>query len=178
MQVLALNAAFRTVHTNSNPLFYATNNPRFQVVEFLVEAGVLLPGLWLFVSSMGAVGAAWATAFSGLAVMLLDAVVVVRLLSLPWTRFVSATWRTPASIAAMWCMVAITKTILMASSVTSVFALFIACVLIGTSTYVAVHMLLWRASGRPNGAESILLNYIKSRLSWYTVGRSAISRAE
>jgi O-antigen/teichoic acid export membrane protein len=178
MQVLSLNAAFRTVHTNSNPLFYATNNPRFQVIEFFVEAGVLLPTLWISVASMGAVGAAWATALSGLAVTLLDAVLVVHLLSIPWIKFVSSTWRTPASIAGMWYVVALTTSAMHAWSVTSVWKQLFGCALAGALAYVAGHLLLWRASGMPHGAEAILLRYLRQRLSRDTLGRGALSRAK
>jgi PST family polysaccharide transporter len=178
MQVLSLNAALRTVHTNSNPLFYATNNPRFQVIEFLVEASVLLPAMWFAVASNGAVGAAWATAVSGLSVMLLDAFVVVRLLSIPWSKFVSATWRTPASVAAMWYVVSASKTVMTGWSITSVFVQLVGCVLAGALTYVAVHLLLWRVSGMPQGAESILLLYMRNSVTRYTARRSELSRAD
>jgi O-antigen/teichoic acid export membrane protein len=178
MQVLALGAAFRTVHTNSNPLFYATNNPRLQVLETLVEVGVLFPALWFGVVSWGAVGAAWATALSGLAVMLLDAVVVVRLLSLKWTRFVSATWRTPASIAAMWYVVALTKSTFRALSPTSILSQFAACVVFGALGYVVAHAFLWKVSGTPSGAENVLMRFVMSKLGRYRVRRDALSRAE
>ncbi len=178
MQILSLNAAFRTVHTNSNPLFYATNNPRFQVIEFLVEASILVPVMWFAVGSKGVVGAAWATALSGFSVMVLDAFVVTRLLSISWTKFVVATWRTPASIAAMWYTVGVAKTAMVGWSTTSMIGQLIICVTTGIVTYVSVHLLLWWVSGTPHGAERILLSYVRSRFDRNAVGRSALSQAE
>jgi O-antigen/teichoic acid export membrane protein len=179
MQILAIGAALRTIHTNSNPLFYATNRPSLLFIESVVEVGVLLPVLWFAVPRWGAAGAAAGTAFSNLTVMLFDAVLVIYLLDLRWTKFVSAVWRTIVAVLVMCLVVTWLKGVMTTSTtVKSLLANLLLSALVGAITYIVVHLLLWRLSGSPGGAESILVRFIRQALSRYTIGRRALSGAE
>lgn len=178
MQVLSVHSALRAINTNSNPLYYATNRPKLAFMIWALEVIVLLPGLWYAVPRSGAVGAATAMAVASTVVTFADCWVVVALLKLPWFHFLGAIWRTPAALAVMVTAVIYIKTLLVIGGVSSLLGSLIVCCTAGSVIYVAAHLVLWRLSGSPEGAESILLQLARKGLARIVVRGRALTPVE
>jgi PST family polysaccharide transporter len=157
MQVIAIHAALRTINTNSNPLYYATNHTRFYFFLTAADVLVLLPALWIFVPRWGAVGSAIAVVCASATITALDSFAVVRLLGVPWTRFAASIWRTIASILVMAIGTTELKLLMARAGMSSLLGQLILTSLSGAAMYVGAHLLLWRLSGSPESAEKLLL---------------------
>jgi O-antigen/teichoic acid export membrane protein len=178
MQVLAVHAALRTVSINSGPLFYATNRTRFHFYLTAADVLVLLPALWFAVPRWGAVGAAMAVVCAGAVITLLDSIAVVHLLGVAWLRFASSIWRTVASILVMSLGVVELKFLMTRAGLSSNLGQLIVCALSGTAMYLVAHLLLWRLSGSPDGAESLLLRVAKKAADRIAPNGRILSRTE
>jgi O-antigen/teichoic acid export membrane protein len=178
MQILAIHAALRTINVNSNPLYYATNRPKLAVASWAVEALALLPALWFAVSWAGSVGAALATVWASALTTVFDSWLVVRLLKVSWARFVGTIWRTAVATLVMGAAVTTGKALMAMASMSSILALLAVSCSLGVVSFAAAHLLLWRLSGRQDGAETILLDFFRRGLERFNIGRDVLSRAK
>jgi chromate transport protein ChrA len=119
----------------------------------------LLPALFVGVRFDGALGAAWAMLATGGVAVSMDLPLILRLLKMPISRVLAASWRPVASAVVLGVVV---KTIEwqwgpLQSSLASAKLLAVA-VASGALCYVFAAFILWSICGKPDGAERNTLN--------------------
>jgi hypothetical protein len=114
----------------------------------------LLPALIVGVWYDGALGAAWAMFATACVAAIMDLTFILRLLNLPISRVLAASWR---PVVAAVALAALVKAIEawwgpLQSSLASANLLAVA-VLAGALCYVLAALALWSICGKPDGAE-------------------------
>lgn len=172
VQVLACVFALQTISSAVLPLAMAKGQTRLMFARDLLAFGMRVPiiliGMWLG----GMVGVIYARFVTGLTGMVINAHVVRRLLGLGVLNQFRNSWRSVLSAVVMWALLMGAQQIWPSpeSALDRVLWLVLA-VAAGLLIYVTLHAMLWRAAGRPTGAEEDFavmaanaFNTIKTRL--------------
>jgi len=136
---------------------------RRDLVSLAVRLPLILLGLYL----AGLQGVVWARVVSGLAVVLLNLMLISRLLGLPVLEQLVAPWRSYASGLTLAAFLAGTGSYLQLLDATDLWVLpeLAGVVVAGLALYGAVHMALWSVSQSANSAERKLLDLTKT-MNW------------
>jgi O-antigen/teichoic acid export membrane protein len=149
--------ALQTITSSIESLAFALNKGRLifirTVVFLVIRSGLMVGGLVLG----GFMGIIYARFVAGIFQFVYSMFLVSRLTGARVWDPLIASWRTFAAAAAMW--VALTR--LPFPDVTALAVLplagwLIVKILLGIAVYVGLHLALWVAAGRPDGAESRL----------------------
>ncbi|MDW8356224.1 MAG: lipopolysaccharide biosynthesis protein [Bryobacterales bacterium] len=173
VQVLAFVSVVYGVTAITGPACLALGEPRVITALMTLRLLALAPLTWWLVAREGVLGAAYAElaamAVSGSAAVLL----VHRRLQITIREFVGRVWRTLLASGVMAVGVcAFLQRLPAPTSSLSALVPLIAAVVLGVVTYFAAVGLLWYLSGRPDGAERLLL---ERALLWWNRGRPRAS---
>ena len=162
IQLLAIHGAFMALRGNDGPVWLAMGRPRETTIAVAIFLAVLFPALYFFMNRFGIVGVGYAYLLANVPAQPYGLSVTRRLLSLRWRQLVGAVWRPFSAAGIMYLSVNFVLKILV--TFPAPFALLISA-LLGAAIYSSVVLLLWRISGKPDGAEAYCLNNAKHKLS-------------
>jgi O-antigen/teichoic acid export membrane protein len=161
LQILAIPATLRLGVANAGAVLLALG--RAKLITLLDGIGtplILAPCIVIGTLAGGASGAAWGLALSYLIRMTITVAVMLRIFSIPVSRFVGAIWRTLAATGVMGAAVAFLSLWWEGAGLTAEFAKLLALSLSGAAIYVGVALIFWRLSGCPEGPESDALGFV------------------
>jgi O-antigen/teichoic acid export membrane protein len=166
LEILAFAGITHVLQSNSYAAFIALGKPGTFAKIQMFHVGVLLAMLAVLVPPYGAYGAAWAYLVAALVALPVNFHFIVRSLGLTLGSLLPPLWRPLASAALMYGAGKLWGPAVPAATASSSEAIWplLACVALGATVYVAVDLLLWLASGRPNGAETWLLRVAKAAM--------------
>jgi O-antigen/teichoic acid export membrane protein len=166
LEILAFAGITHVLQSNSYAAFIALGKPGTYAKIQMFHVGVLLVLLAVLVPQYGAYGAAWAYLVSALMALPVNFHFIVRSLGLTLANLLPPLWRPLASAALMYGAGKLWGPGIPAATASSTEAILplIACIAFGAAVYVAVDLLLWLASGRPEGAETWLLRLAKAAI--------------
>jgi O-antigen/teichoic acid export membrane protein len=166
MEIIAIGSGVMVFHSSIAAVLIAKGHPgTFTQLNavFVTLLAILMFGL---VPIYGAAGAAAAFSLTAVLVLPLCLYQLRRLVGMPVRAFALAVLRPVTSSVLMAVVV---RSILPAYSLAMGPATALAWLLIGIATgivtYMVVDGLLWLAAGRPPGAERIILDFTRARLS-------------
>ncbi|NTV09396.1 MAG: lipopolysaccharide biosynthesis protein [Zoogloea sp.] len=175
MEVLALYGGVQMLHSSTCAVIIATGHPR-NVARANAAYVVMLIALMLaFVPAWGALGASFAI----LATTLVSTPAYLYELristGIPATTFVRAVARPLLAAVAMcgvlrWLVPAYTPTL----DTLQATAILLAGIVLGASVYIAFMVLLWITSGRPDGAERLVVERVRSAFMQYLRRRDTV----
>jgi lipopolysaccharide exporter len=156
LQILAINGIIRLGSANAYSVLLAIGRAKFISHLGMLNLVLLGPLLGGGIYFGGLAGAAWALVLMSCIGLSLSYGITLRALSIRWSRLVGAVWRSWAAAAVM------------AITLRGVYGLDVGWLavpgmqlvvggVLGAATYTAAHLGLWWISGRPDGAERILL---------------------
>lgn len=165
IQFLAPSLAFSTTagiagavllsHGDMQQLF------RRGVAMFLITTPLLAAGLWW----QGAVGLVGAWALANVIRTIITLHIMTSLLKVSLSAPLIATWRTFIAAACMTGAVIVTQPYLPEAVSLADLALVLAIkVCLGATVYTIVHGVLWLVAGRPEGAEAVMLDFVRRRV--------------
>jgi O-antigen/teichoic acid export membrane protein len=165
VQVLAPVIAFQMLTGAAQSATMATGLTRMIFRRDLTALAIRLPlilgGLYLF----GFEGVVWARVASGLASIGLNLHMIRRALGAPLTDQLLAPWRSivSGSLMVLGLLAAMRALPVAGVDHTTLLLHTVALGVAGVGIYVAVHLLLWLAAGRPAGPESRLIRLVRPR---------------
>ena len=162
LQILALHGIIRLGGTNTGAVLLALGRPKTITKLAALNLAVLVPSFIVGIWAGGLVGAAWAVVASSCVTMIWSFVITLRAIKLSAGRLFAAIWRTWLSAAVMAAVVYAVLFAWASPWLMLPISQVAAGVSVGAVVYVAVHLALWRISGRPRGAESMTLGAIAS----------------
>ena len=171
IQVLAIFGILRASMSNTGSVYLALGRPKILTWLVLLYLAVLLPGLYWLVREHGAYGAAIAALLAATIQTPVAFAVVMRQLGLGVAAVGAVMWRPVTVGVFMGAAVYGTRSCWLnaeASDTPSYLFQLVALVPFGALAYVATIIGIWFLSGRPHGAESILLSIAKSRWDNWT----------
>lgn len=155
IQVLAVYGVLSALESNIGYVYLAVGRPRLitlvQTVQFLLLLAFLLPAT----SYYGTMGAAWAFLGTALVMAPITQMLITHQLKISLGSYLLRIWRPAAAGAAMILAVKAVKGFLPPNQ--AVLVSLLVSVVCGALVYAAVLFLLWRSSGRPEGAERTCL---------------------
>jgi O-antigen/teichoic acid export membrane protein len=165
VQILTLGGVIVSLRTGSHLIYMAVNRPHLSLWMSSVALAVSIPLLIWGVRADGIAGAAWASVAVALILLLVDYAIMMPILRLGFSQLVAVFWRPITGVAVMAAVLYATRLILPSPASWAFAAVdLVACTLIGAAAYCAAVLALWRASGRPSGAEGAILADVLQRL--------------
>ncbi len=166
IQVLSLNGIMRSLGTSGHIVYLAIGKPRITAQLAVLRLALLLPLLIFGAIKAGALGAAWALVATSLVMWVTDIAVLFRVLRLETSELIASAWRPVLAAGTMALVVLSLYTFLPAPQELSDFVshLFLS-IAGGAFVYCSMLLGLWRASGSPVGAESIIIAAVWEKLS-------------
>lgn len=152
VEALVLYGLMRAGSTITGPVYLALGRVRIEPALLALYLAMLLPLLTVLVVHMGVIGAVLALSVCAAVNLALNLVIVSRLLGLGTGRLLAVTWRTMLAATVMAAGVATA-----AAAVEAPLARLLAGIGVGVPLFAAGLFGLWRACGRPPGAERTLL---------------------
>lgn len=157
---LAPIIALQTVIASIESLALATHNGRLLVIRtfiyLCVRTGLMFAGFYMG----GYPGIIYARMLSGSFFLIYGLTLAAHITGSRWFDPLAASWRSFASVAVMWC-------VLYALPAEDTLVALGSRILLGGALYIGTHLLLWKLSGLPEGAESKLLEL--ARQAWKRV---------
>jgi lipopolysaccharide exporter len=163
LQVLSLSAVGFVLSTNVTYIFLAVGKPKLTTVVNFTTAVLFVPGLIYLAHRYGAIGAAYAYGLTALTMLPINYGIVCALLKLRVWRIAAVTWRPlGAALAMSWAVRSMPDPSLSGNSLALAPAL-LTQVAVGVVVYVIALASLWLLAGRPAGAESAILAFLKRK---------------
>jgi lipopolysaccharide exporter len=170
IEYLAIGAALYAVsHTMVNQILIATGRERSAAALAWMRLAITVPILWLGLNYEGVLGLAKATVVAPLVCLPLIYFESRRAVTLPLSALAGLLWRPVISALVMYIVV---KT-LHPHSVQWALLRLAFDVAMGATAYACTALLLWLSSGRPDGAERIVLNLARRRLRFLRLASTA-----
>jgi PST family polysaccharide transporter len=173
-QLLGISGAITGLLANSQAVYFAIGRPRLQALLMAVFIAVLVPAALALTPMYAHVGAAWAYLLASIVAVPIGLANVCHCLELPVGRLIGVLWR---PVAATFAMVAAVRTLdaFLLDPITLPEAALVLALEVGAGAMVYGTGLagLWLAMGRPDGAESWLLDTLRQKLR----GRGSADRA-
>jgi O-antigen/teichoic acid export membrane protein len=164
LQVVGVAASISLLDSGASSICLILGRPRLLVCVSGSYVIVLLLSLALLLPHYGALGAAWSFAIAAGVSLPVQLGLLRWALKLTIHRWIAAVWRAIAAAVAMHLIVStLLSRLAPAENTVSQALQLLAAVASGVLCYVAIVMLLWFISGRPEGAESAVLRYIGLR---------------
>ncbi len=168
IEILAFFGITQVMQSNAYSAFLALGRPQVFLRITSIHAAILVPLLVTMTAWHGLSGTAWAYVVSAALIMPVDFYFITRSMALPPATYISRLWRPLCGAALMYIGVRVLGPALPGAKVLPVVQAVRAlatCIGIGVPLYVAVVLVLWLCSGRPNGtAENWILDRL--RVTW------------
>jgi O-antigen/teichoic acid export membrane protein len=163
IQVLVFAHVISLTFSAFYPIYIVTGRQRTMfhasVLSFVLLAFGMTTGVWFY----GAIGAAYALVAASAAVFIVNLFWINQIFSLSAPTFLSAIWRPCAGTLGMAIIVQECHDKLL-GGISSPLATLAILVMVGSITYSGLVLLLWVASGRREGGETIIVGLIRQRL--------------
>ena len=164
MTVLAFYGAASILGVYVEPLVIALGQPRKLQMANLATMLMVAGGVLWFAPIWGLIGAAAAIAFAEGAYGIWATTIAARMTGVSLRAILSELWRPILAVAAMAVCVHWAQSLAPAPETSGAAAIRLGLsVLAGGLSYPAALLAVWRASGRPKGAESTLFSLVKKR---------------
>lgn len=162
---LAPVISLQTLYLPMLSLAMAMGNPRILVVRETLNLFLRAPLTIFGAYSYGILGATIARAIGGGAMIVMTLTLAKRFIDVSAIQQIGNVWRSLISVGVMVVMLQGMK-LYMGVSMSEGEALCQVAVLVGVGAvvYLSSHVALWLASNRPEGAESFILEFAKTRL--------------
>lgn len=163
--VLAFNGVLNALQTNIGSVFLAIGRPRVLALLQAASLVIVLVTVWFAIIHYGIHGAALAFLGSTLFLTPITFGIFFRTIGLHPAEFLRVLWRAVLGAGIMYFVTqrAVLALLERGQGVATLGQL-IAAIVIGALTYILVVLVAWLASGRPEGAESFVLDALKARL--------------
>jgi len=164
LQILAFFGITQVLQTNAFAAFLALGKTKPFVQINTIHVIVLLIGLVTLTGPFGVVGAAWAYVIAALLLLPVNLAVIRAYLGLKGSEYFKRLWRPIVAAGVMYACVRFLgpQAAAETTAVAGVAQSLVVCVLLGAATYVLSDLGLWLASGRPEGAETSVLNLARA----------------
>jgi O-antigen/teichoic acid export membrane protein len=161
LRPLCIASAAYAIGTNSHLAFVVQNRSHLTAASEFVRLLLVVAAIAVAGIPNGVEGVAWAIAGVSAAMVVADYLVTPRLLGIDARRFVAAVIRPLVASATMCIVVLFADQGLSPANDVAGQALGLArSASLGVATYVVTVLALWRAAGRPEGAEQRLLDFV------------------
>jgi PST family polysaccharide transporter len=161
IQVLSLASAVAALSSNNVAAYLALGRPRLLTLVVSIRLCILVPTAIVLTRALGLLGAAFAELIASLMLLGVSLPLLFNRLGLSYLPFISRIWRPTVASGLMAAAVhLVLQSMPSESGVRSAIAL-LAGVVVGVLSYSLAVLLLWQASGRPEGAEAILIRRLK-----------------
>lgn len=161
IQVLSLASAVAALSSNNVAAYLALGQPRLLTFVVSIRLCILVPAAIVMTHSFGLLGAALAELIASLLTLGISLPLLFGRLELSYMRFVSRVWRPMVASALMAAIVQLVLLSMPSGSAIQSATALLAGVVVGVLSYALAVLLLWQASGRPEGAEAILIRRLK-----------------
>ena len=162
IQLLAIHGALAATQGNNGVVWLALGHPRKTTSAAALFVAVLLPGLYLFMTTIGVDGAGYAYLVAHAVTVPYTMTVTRRLLGFGYGTVLAVLWRPALGVIVMYAAVYWADTLVLAHP-PLLRLLFDS--LAGAVTYIVVVLLAWRLAGMPAGsAERFVLERVMQRL--------------
>ena len=165
VQAHALLGVLKTLGTHSHVIYMALNQPKWTSLVSAVHLVILVPLALVLAHAAGPVGVVYALIVSLLISLIVDYIILCRLLPLGPGSFLQYCWRIIVASCVAAAVLYVEKQLLpTALSHIDQISQIILMALSGWFSYAIALFLLWYLSGRPQGSERLVLDYLKQRL--------------
>jgi lipopolysaccharide exporter len=165
VQITVLAGVIQSLRTGSQLVYLALNRPHLTTWLAATALAITVPAVVAGIHYDGVQGAAWALVLRAAVVLVADYVLLVRILALDPSRLVRVLWRSIAGAAIMAGAVwAVGDALGAMHSTSGTLVHLVIEAVTGAIVYVAAIAVLWRASGRPEGAETTALRVMRVAL--------------
>ena len=162
IQILAVYGFLYSIYTNTTYVHLAMGRPRILTALYVLQFVVMIPATILLVSSYGAIGGAMAFVITAAIVVPVGFAVLMRVLRMGLGELLSRVYRPALAGFAMYAIVRGLSHMLTEAPMAAPIALATQ-VLVGVAAYVLLVLGLWALARWPDGAESWLLELMRSR---------------
>ena len=178
--VLAFYGVLTSIKTNTDYVYLALGKPNISAYLRAVQTSLLLPSLILLSMRYGVIGAAYGYLFSQVIFTVISFSVLFRVLSCSIVQLLRVLWRPFTSALLMFVILQLLASEFSpeSSNDTVLMMHFLVAVIFGTALYGSSLYTLWIFSGKPIGAESRILDRVRStRCSlWLDAFRKLVAR--
>ena len=163
MQILAVYGSIRACFTSIGSVFLALGLPKLISKLAILNIVILIPMLFWAVPIWGATGAALSMLIALVIQFNCYYLILMKILKLRFFQIFAVAWRPLCATFIMALIIDLTNriTILYYHNVWQL----LSCVVTGMVVYVVFILYLWKLFGSPSGAESLILGFVKSRMS-------------
>ncbi len=166
MAVLGLYGAIGGLQSNGMAVYLAIGKPRLQFVMQLIFIGVLLPAVYVLTTRLGHTGTALGYLVAGAIAVPINLANLCHVLGMPAFRFMGSLWRTFLAAGLMALAALAVRHALGEPTTTALAVVHLAATIVaGALTYFVSLFTIWQAAGRPDGAETWLLDMLRKKLS-------------
>lgn len=160
VEVLAFVGLFTSLQANTAAVLTSLGKPQINVLVQSLSAAVLVPSAVILALEYGIIGVAFAYFLANGMAFVINVALSVRFLRLRSSRLMNSAIRPLVASATMYAAVSNLKGAII-GELPAALSLF-SCIVFGMAVYIGTVLILWRISGRADGAESFVLNHTKS----------------
>lgn len=167
--ILAISGAINATQTNNTSVYLAMGKPHKITIFQTCYLAILLPTLYFALKNYGIVGVGYAYLLAQVVDAMLQIYLSKNLLHFSWTDIVRVIWR--PVVAALIMYMGVTFVDRHIHEQAAWLRLF-TDILMGMAVYASVILVLWIATSRPEGPETIVLGRIKLIWQKYASART------
>jgi lipopolysaccharide exporter len=160
LQILAIGGALEVMAANTHTVYWAIGKARFVSILSATGMAVFVPTLVVLMNLYGLVGAAMAFTLAAAVVLPLNYAALMRALSLTTRQIALRNWRVVAACAVMAALVHRATESMTFGSVHEAIVELAVAVPIGIAAYFGALFAFWAVTGRPDGPEHLILQFI------------------
>jgi O-antigen/teichoic acid export membrane protein len=166
IKILAFYGCVASLGTNTGIVFMALGRPNVMSLLATAQMVVLVPALIFATYRAGLAGAAWAVLGTSLLMTPVNFAYLGRQLQISARDLLRPLWRPAVGAIGMYWIVSAALDAFPLPGAGGAFARLFGGVALGVMSYSAILFLLWRATGRPVGAETTVLWRARAALGW------------
>ncbi len=163
LAVLAVSGAVELIAANNSIVYLALGDPRTLAVWTALKLALLIGFAFALLPQFGLLGMAIAELLASCAAVVITTIMTLRATGLRFSQLINVVWR-PA-LATMALSVAVGSVLSREGSIGGSWFLLFAGISAGVVTYLVALAALWIASGRPAGAEQVVLGRVQAALA-------------
>jgi len=158
IEIVAIHGVIHSLQSNVYATYLARGRAELPAKLGLVYVSLLISLIALLAPQFGIIGAAYACLITAAIMAPINLMICSRLLEMPIGRWADNVWRPIFAAAGMYYALRHVKDAMVNQSL---WVALSACVATGAVIYLATLLFLWLLSGRPEGAERMLLTRLR-----------------
>jgi len=162
IQILAVYGMASVGMANQSPLLISLGHARIMTQLIALGFIILLPAFTLATIEYGVLGGAWAVGLTNVLLFVIGIFVTLRKIDLPVQAVHTRIWRTVLATIAMAFVVISIQALQVVQAWWAIVELLV-CIAAGGVTYVFSVLALWYGTGRPEGPETIAMDFLFHR---------------